>query len=286
MSKIAVIGIAGESVFLTLDAFGAVGETITVRTLHRELGGKGFNQAIAVARYGCRCAFLGAAHKDDAARFSEIAKKNGITPFFVPKEDASPYAVITTDAKGDNCVYVYRGAALDERDVDAFCEEIASADLLLINNEVPPAVNERAVEIAKENGVFVLLNPAPARAYGADFLKKIDLFTPNEHELDGLHGFDNVVLTMGKRGAKIVSTGEIIPAVDAGDVLDTTGAGDTFTGVLAAATAAGLSLRDACKRASVAAAIKVSRKYILDSIPSIKEIENFEREQKNGSDVF
>lgn len=286
MSKIAVIGIAGESVFLTLDAFGKVGETVTASALHRELGGKGFNQAVAAARYGHACAFLGASHHGDAERFSAIARERGITPYFVPKEDESPYAVITTDASGDNRVSVYRGAVLDERDVDAFADEIASADLLLLNNEVPHAVNERAVEIAKENGVFVLLNPAPARAYSAEFLKKIDLFTPNEHETEGLDGFDNVVLTLGKRGAKIVSTGEIIPAVDAGDAVDTTGAGDTFTGVLAAATAAGLSLRDACKRASVAAAIKVSRKYILDSIPSIKEIENFEREQKNGSDVF
>lgn len=280
MSKIAVIGIAGESVFLTLDAFGRVGETVAASSLHRELGGKGFNQAVAVARYGCACSFLGASHREDAARFSAIAEENGIKPFFAPKEDASPYAVITTDAVGDNCVCVYRGATLDTQDVDAFAEEIASADLLLLNNEVPLSVNERAAKIAKAHGVKIVLNPAPARAYSRAFLEKIDLFTPNEHETEGLEGFENLVLTMGKHGAKIFSTGEVIPAVDAGEVLDTTGAGDTFTGVLSAAIATGLSLRDACARASVAAAIKVSRKYILDSIPTIEEIKKFESKGK------
>ena len=281
-----MIGIAGESVFLSLNEFGRVGETQTVTAIHKELGGKGFNQAVAVARYGHECAFLGAVNAEDAKRFSAIAKENGILPFFVPKEDASPYAVITTDAKGDNCVYVYRGAALDASDVDGFEEEIARADILLLNNEVPTSVNERAVEIARAHGVRVILNPAPKRAYSADFLKKIELFTPNEHEYEVLEGFKNVVLTLGSRGCRIVETGESIPAVDAGAVLDTTGAGDTFTGVLTSAIADGMTRREACERASVAAAIKVSRKYILNSIPTIEEIKNFEREIKNGSDLL
>ena len=282
MSKIAVIGIAGESVFLSLEKFGKIGETNTVTAIHKELGGKGFNQAVAAARYGAACSFLCAVNKQDVETFSEITASCGIKPCYVAKEDASPYAVITTDSAGENCVYVYRGAELEVADVDGFADEIKGADLLLINNETPAEVNERAVEIAVEHGVKVVLNPAPRRSYNEDFLKKIDLFTPNEHELEGLETFDNVVLTLGSKGCKILRTGEIIPAVDIGTVVDTTGAGDTFSGVLSACIANGDSIEWACHTASIASAIKVSRKYILNSIPSKEEIYKFEMETKNG----
>ena len=278
MSRIAVIGIAGESVFLTLDEFGKTGQTTVATDIHKELGGKGFNQAVAIARSGVECAFLCAVNEGDAASFSRIAEKNGIKPFFVPKREQSPYAVITTDSRGDNRVCVYRGAELCEADVLGFSDEIKSADILLINNEVPISVNEAAVNIARENGVKVILNPAPARSYGVDFLKKIDLFIPNEHELCGIEAFTNVVLTLGDRGCRIVGTGEQIPPKKISRAVDSTGAGDTFCGVLSASLSVGMELTNACLRANAAAALKVSRKYILDSIPTKEEIDKFERE--------
>ena len=282
MSRIAVIGIAGESVFLSLEKFGKIGETNTVTAIHKELGGKGFNQAVAAARYGAECSFLCAVNKKDVESFSAITASCGIKPCYAAKEDASPYAVITTDNAGANCVYVYRGAELEVSDVDEFADEIKKADLLLINNETPTKVNERAVEIAAEHGVKVILNPAPQRTYGKDFLNKIHLFTPNEHEFAGLEDFQNVILTLGSKGCKILRTGEIIPAVDIGTVVDTTGAGDTFSGVLSACIANGDCVEQACRTASIASAIKVSRKYILGSIPSKEEIDSFRKEAKNG----
>ena len=281
MSKIAVIGIAGESVFLSVDSFGVTGETVQAKGYHNELGGKGFNQAVAVSRYGEEVSFLCACYQGDVERFTKIAERNGIKSFFVGKEERSPYAVITTDKKGDNRVLVYRGAELDEQDVDLFADEIKSADILLINNEVPISVNQRAVEIAKENGVKVVLNPAPTRKYNKEFLDKVDLFTPNEHETDGLERYQNIVVTLGDKGCLIKSENELIPAEKVKNVVDTTGAGDTFNGVLVACLANGLDLRTACKKANVASAIKVGRKYILDSIPTREEIENY-LERKNG----
>jgi ribokinase len=282
MSKIAVIGILGESVFLTLNEFGKIGETAVATDIHRELGGKGFNQAVAIARSGVLCSYLCAVNEDDVPAFSGVAEKIGIKPCFVPKSEQSPYAVITTDKTGDNCVCVYRGAELCASDVDGFADEIKSADILLISNEVPTEVNERAVDIARANGVKVILNPAPARPHTTDFLKKIDFFTPNEHELSAISGFENTVVTLGERGCRIVITGEVIPPVKIQTVVDTTGAGDTFNGVLAAYLANGAELREACIRANFAAALKVSRRYILDSIPTKEEIDKFEREYENG----
>lgn len=278
MSKIAVIGIAGESVFLSVDGFGATGETVQAVGYHNELGGKGFNQAVAVSRYGEEVSFLCACYQGDIKRFTEIAERNGIKSFFIGKGERSPYAVITTDKNGDNRVLVYRGAELDEKDVELFADEIKSADILLLNNEVPVAVNEKAVKIAKEHGVKVILNPAPTRTYKKEFLDKIDLFTPNEHETDGLEEYQNVVLTLGAKGCFIKDMGICIPAKKVENVVDTTGAGDTFNGVLAACIAGGLNLQTACERANVASAIKVGRKYILNSIPFKEEIDNYDKE--------
>ena len=278
MSKIAVIGIAGESVFLSVDDFGVTGETTVANSFFTELGGKGFNQALAVARYGVEVSFLGACYQADEERFSKMAKERGVTPFFVKKKECSPYAVIWTDKAGNNRVCVYRGAELSVPDVEGFEEEIKSADILLLTNETPVAVNERAVEMAKANDVRVILNPAPTRAYASEFLQKIDLFTPNEHETDGLDGYQNVIVTLGEKGCLIKSTGETIPARTIKPVVDTTGAGDTFNGVLSACIVEGLTIQMACKKACIASAIKVSRRYILDSIPTRKEIQEYERE--------
>ena len=282
MSKIAVIGIAGESVFLSVDSFGVTGETTVAKSYHNELGGKGFNQAIAAARYGVQVSFLGACYQEDKEKFSEIAKARGLIPFFVGKQARSPYAVITTDKNGDNKVCVYRGAELSVEDLDAFADEIKSSDVLLINNETPMNVNERAVEIAKQYGVKVVLNPAPTRKHEKKFLDNIDLFTPNEHETDGLENYQNVIITLGEKGCFIKDIGESIPSEKVEKVVDTTGAGDTFNGVLAACIANGSNMPTACKKANIASAIKVGRKYILDSIPKREEIEKYEKEQKNG----
>ncbi len=275
MTKIAVIGIVGESVFLKVDDFGKIGETIVAHDLHRELGGKGFNQALAAARCGAEVSFLAAVNEKDAEPYAKIADKCGIYAHFAGKKEKSPYAVISTDKSGDNKVCVYHGAVLETADVDAFAAKIAGSDGLLLNNEVPAAVNERAAEIARQYGVRIILNPAPARTLDAAFLDKIDLFTPNEHETAGLEAYDNVVVTLGKRGCLIKKTGETIPARKVEKVVDTTGAGDVFSGVLAACYFGGADLGTACRRASVASAIKVSRKYILDSVPTKKEIDAF-----------
>ena len=283
MSKIAVIGITGESVFLSVDEFGATGETVKATSYHKELGGKGFNQAIAAALYGAEVSFLCACHYDDVKYFSASAKSKGIKSYFVGKGERSPYAVITIDKNGDNRVLVYRGAELEERDVDLFEEQIKDADILLINNEVPIEVNKKAIKIAKKNGVKVVLNPAPWRQHEKSFLDSIDLFTPNEHETFGLDDYQNVIVTLGGQGCLIRRSNEIIPAKKVDKVVDTTGAGDVFNGVLVACLAEGADIKNACKTANIAAAIKVGKKFIFNSVPTKNEIINKDKKGvRNG----
>lgn len=281
MIKIAVIGIAGESVFLGLKDFGKIGQTVVAQSFYKELGGKGFNQALSASRYGAKVCFLSAVNKKDVQSFTKIANENGIDAYFIGKDQPSPYAVIETDERGDNKVLVYQGAKLTEQDVDLFEQQIKTANVLLINNEVPVSVNEKAVNIAKANGVKVVLNPAPCRKYDKEFLDKIDLFTPNEHETEGLEGYKNVVVTLGDKGCKVLQTGKTIPAQKVSNVVDTTGAGDTFNGVLATCLAQGESLEKACEIANVASAIKIGKKFILESIPTKTEIQKY-LEKKNG----
>ena len=275
MIKIAVIGIAGQSVFLSVDEFNKIGETAVAKSFHDELGGKGFNQAVAAAKNGAEVSFLCACYQEDVKEYEKISKNLSIKPFFIAKKERSPYAVIVTDKKGDNSVTVYRGAELNAEDVEEFADEIKGANILLINNEVPQPVNDRAVEIAKKFGVKIILNPAPYRESKKEFLDKIDLFTPNEHEKKGLENYKNVVETQSEMGVFIRELNISIPAVKVEKVVDTTGAGDTFNGVLAANLAEGQDIISACEKANLASAIKVTRKYILDSIPTRREIEQY-----------
>ena len=272
MMKIAVIGIVGNSVFLPVEKFHVGGETVEASAIHFEFGGKGFNQAVAAARSGAEVSFLAAVGKEYRKEIADVLEADGISHTLVHKDESTAFAAIVTDASGSNRVTVYQGAQLDADDVALFAGEIASADILLINNEVPEEVNERAIDIAKANGVKIILNPAPARVCSEKILTTVDLFTPNEHELLGIENLENLVVTLGKRGCLVKPEGVIIPAVNSGKVLDTTGAGDTFNGALAAMIARGFSLSRAAKIANGVSSLEVTRKYALSAIPTAEEI--------------
>ena len=279
MSKIAVIGIVGNSVFLPVERFHVGGETVEATDIHFEPGGKGFNQAVAAARFGAEVAFLGAVGADFLESASSFLEKEGIKSCLAPKKDKkTAFAAIVTEASGANRVTVYQGAELSPDDVCDFADEIQSADILLLNNEVPEAVNLEAVRIAKAAGVPVILNPAPARATDPEILSAVGLFTPNEHETLGLEDKKNVIVTLGKRGSRDLESGEIIPPFDFGAAVDTTGAGDTFSGVLSAALAEGYGRGEAIRLATAASSLGVTRKYAVSSIPNRDEI--FEKLQK------
>lgn len=273
MTKIAVIGLVGESVFLRVDRHQAVGETAHAADIHREWGGKGYNQAVAAARFGAEVAFLGAASAADADRITQAAAADGVRALIARKSVPTAYGVIVTDGTGDNRVTVYAGAALDEEDVAAFEGEISSADVLLINNEVAECVNVSAVKIAKQNGVKVIYNPAPSRDICKYLLSNSDLFTPNEHELEALGDQPNTVVTLGARGCLIGRSGVVIPAYPIERVLDTTGAGDTFSGVLAAMIGEGAEIEEACRAANTAASLEVTKRYVTPAIPTRAEVE-------------
>lgn len=279
MTRVAVIGIVGNSVFLPVERFHVGGETVEATDIHTEPGGKGFNQAVAAARFGAEVSFLGAVGEDFFGAADAFLKKEGIrSRLAIKKDKKTAFAAIVTDKSGANRVTVYQGAELSREDVYSFREEIGAADILLLNNEVPSEVNLEAVRIAEECGVRVILNPAPARETEKYLLDRVYLFTPNEHETLGIEDRKNVIVTLGKRGSKDCESGEVLAPFDYGAAIDTTGAGDTFSGVLSAAISEGYDRREAIRLATAASSLGVTRKYAVSSIPTRAQI--FEKLQK------
>ena len=275
MPVISVIGICGNSIFMYADHFHENGETLVANSVYEEMGGKGINQALASKKMGAEVNFLCAIGDDDNGKKSiKVAKELGLNAHFKVKEGKStPFAFILTDNNGENRVTVYRSAELDVDDVLSFEKQIANSDILLLQQEVPTAVNEKAVEIATKYGVKVILNPAPIREISNKMAENVYVVTPNEQESQAIDisRFKNVITTLGKQGCQINGNQKI----DALNVkaVDTTGAGDTFNGVLAVCIAEGKSLLESAKYAVVASGLSVQNKYVLNAIPNREQIE-------------
>lgn len=292
--KVAVIGLGGQSAFLAADHFPAPGETISCNSLFFEPGGKGYNQAIACARLGVGTLFIGAVGNDSSAKECRQAlEQEGIKVHFVEKSQPTAYAVITTIPSGENTVQVFGGASkcLTESDLreKALVNELQEYDYILLQNELSPDCLNAAVKMAKELGIAVVLNPAPAENISPELFRACDVITPNYGEAKYLTGFaddeepseqelvnafkkmgaKNVVVTMGSRGALIIDEKgyKLIPAFQCGEAVDTTGAGDTFNGTLTAALAMNKNLEEAARIAVVAAGISVTRHGAASSVP-------------------
>ncbi len=275
MVKIAVIGLCGHSTFMRADHFHQKGETLMATSTSEEIGGKGFNQAIAAVRMGAEVSFL-AAVGDDANGLlcAEALAQNNVKPFLKTKADKkTTFAFILTDSSGQNQVTEFIGAELTPEDVLSFEEEIKSCDILLLQHEVPVCVNEVAVEIAKKYGVKVILNPAPIDRIPESIAENVFAITPNEQERTAIEieKFRNVITTLGDKGCSI--NDEIFIGSLPVKAVDTTGAGDTFNGVFSVCIAEGMDLETASKYAVCASGISVTKSGVLNAIPTREEIE-------------
>jgi len=275
LTKISVIGICGNSIFMYADHFHENGETLVADSIFEEIGGKGINQAVAAKRMGVDVSFLAAIGDDTNGQSCiKAAKENGLDAHFKIKcGKTTPIAFILTDKNGENRVTEYKSAELDANDVLDFENEIASSDILLLQHEVPVEVNETAVRIAKKNGVKVILNPAPIREISEEVAEQVFAVTPNEQEMQAIDikRFKNCITTVGRKGC-VINSEETVSGIEVKTV-DTTGAGDTFNGVLAVCLAEGMDLKMSCKYAVTASGISVGRKYVLNAIPYRDEIE-------------
>jgi len=302
--KIGVVGLGGQSAFLSTDHFPVPGETVSCRELFFELGGKGYNQAVACARMGVDTVFIGAVGKDDNGKACEKDLiRQGVIPCLIEKELPTAYAVIMTDSSGENTVSVFPGAAksLAPEDLrsDKVMTQLRECSYLLLQNELSTDCLLEACKIGQALGIPVIFNPAPAENIPPEIMPYCSLITPNYGEAKHLTGFlENeqpageklaeclqeqgvldAVITMGGQGALVMEQGKIqrIPAFSCGQAVDTTGAGDTFNGFLTAALSMGEDLCDAARLAAVAAGISVTRHGAAGSIPTKAEVEKYEK---------
>jgi ribokinase len=276
----------------------ARGETLMASAFSISPGGKGSNAAVAAARQGTRVALIARIGDDDFGRMGlALWDAEGIATTHVEcaAGERSGVAQIVVYDDGDNAIAVYpgAGAGLGSRQVNAASKVLQNCRVVMAPCEVPLEATRLAFAIAKEAGAITLLNPAPARHLPDELLAMVDVITPNESEVVALtgvatsmddaaadllaRGVGAVVVTLGADGCRIYQPGQ--SAVDLPghrmQVKDTIGAGDTFTGALAAALARGESLGHAAQWANAAAALSVTRPGAIDGIPLRAEVRAF-----------
>lgn len=268
----------------------ARGETLMASAFDIQPGGKGSNAAIACARQGARTAVLARLGDDDFGRMAlALWAHEGVDARAVEiaRGERSGVAQIWVYDDGDNSIAVApgAGAALGARHARDAAALLRGAKVVMASCEVPFAATQAAFEIARAHGALTLLNPAPARPLPEALLRATDLLTPNQGELRALTGLDDVdaaakaliergpravVVTLGAAGCRVVERGRA-PATWPGHamlVADTIGAGDTFTGALAAALARGEALHAAARWANAAAALSVTGQGAIGGMPT------------------
>jgi len=273
VTRIAVVGSYGVGLTFGVERPPERGETLVGTLFRTDHGGKGSNQAVGAARLGAQVAFLTAVGKDafgDGA--FELWAGEGVDAGGVVRSDLPTMtAAILVEPSGDNRIVIVPGAltALAPEHVDAFAPQVAAADVLLVQLEIPVETALHALEVGREAGVRTILNPAPAPP--SPIAPAADYLTPNESEALAVEGAEGtLVVTLGEQGARL--RGQQVPAFPARAV-DTTGAGDAFCAAFAVALAEGAEDVEAVRWGCAAGAHMVEHEGVIPGLPTLAQLE-------------
>lgn len=296
--EIYVVGSYGVAFWISGEV-PAAGETVLGTGFAFGNGGKGSNQAIGASRLGGRVRLLASIGND---KFGDEAialwAYEGVDHSAIKRipDEPTMAGIIILDDEGENRIITDLGAnaRLTPDDVARFSSDWTAPGVLLTQMEIPLDTVATALSIGREKGLTTILNPAPARTLPREVLRNVDILTPNQSEARMLLGYapddprsdeaiigelldlgvGQVVMTMGARGAAISAPdGTTFVAGHKMEVVDTTGAGDSFNGALATALTQGHSLADAVRRANGAGALTVTRKLVVPALPTLPELE-------------
>lgn len=296
--KIIVVGSSNIDMVVKTHRIPAPGETVIGSSFFMNSGGKGANQAVAVARLGATVIFVTRLGNDFfGSQLRETFIKEGISADFLVQDNHLPngVAAITVDEHGENSIVVAPGAnaAVAISDIQSAFARHPDAHTVLLQLEIPMDIVAGTIELASKQAMRVVLNPAPAHPTDEAVLKKVDIITPNITEaalISGIPvnnmddaakaairisdmGVKNVIITMGAEGVLVCESGNCY-AVPSPEVraIDTTAAGDVFNAALCVALGEGNSIREAASFACKAAAISVTRAGAQSSIPYRREL--------------
>lgn len=297
--SICVVGACNIDLISYVPRMPAMGETLHGSRFQMGFGGKGANQAVMAAKLGARVTMISKLGRDV---FGENTLKNferfGIATrhVHVTERASSGVAPIAVDEEGRNSIIIVTGAndLLTAEEIEAARSEIAASDVLVCQLEIPLAISQAALRVAREEGVRTIFNPAPAKPeLPAEVYSLSDILCPNESETEMLTGMPvsslaeceaaarellrrgagTVILTLGERGSMVVTPqgAEHVPA-ERVRALDSTGAGDAFVGSLACFLAEGMSVSEAVRKAGAVATQSVLRPGTQSSFPTRDEV--------------
>lgn len=292
MGQVVILGVFVADTAYRADRMPKMGETIMGNSFALGPGGKGSNQAVACARMGAQTHMISKLGRDDFAKLAlETWAEAGVTPHV--EQIAHSYTgaahIFIEESTGDNAIIIAPGAAalIGTGDIDAQTDLIAGADVFVTQLEQPMEAAVRGLQIARDAGVATILNPAPAATLPDGMLALCDYVTPNETECEALTGVavhtphdaakacdvlrelgvKTPIITMGEQGAYLYGHG-LVPAVNAGAVVETTGAGDAFNGGFAAAISEGLTAVEAAQYGCATAGLSVTKAGTAPSMPT------------------
>ena len=301
MSNISVLGIFVADISFSGNKIPSAGETILGNNYNIGPGGKGCNQAIAIARLGGKVNFISKIGKDDYGQLAlNTLNQNNIDTSTIIQSSSHQTGVagIMVDKQtGKNAINVITGApsTLTIDELNKNIDKIKNSKIFLTQLEIPKEVTLHSLKTAKENKVLTILNPAPASEISKEFFNNIDYFTPNETEAEfytGIKitnekevkeasikllnlGLKKVIITLGEKGLFYSDGNEdiYIKALSLNKVIDTTGAGDAFNGGLAFALSKNKSIKEALKLANQVAGLSTTKLGAGNSMPLLSNLD-------------
>lgn len=300
--EILVIGSINNDLAFSVDHFPHPGETLISQSMHQSNGGKGANQAVALARLGSKVTMISRIGNDPiGAKIKEDLGREGIDTQYITSSDTNTgTAIINVDAKGENTIILDPGAnnKFSKDEIRKLEEAISNFDSCLLQFEIPLPIIYEIIDICNKHQVSIVLNPAPyLKEFDKSYLDKVDYYIPNELEFASTLGIESfsskhdferhglafandyglsLIVTLGSKGSVLFSDNDII-YVEAikSNVIDTTAAGDTYIGALVSAFTQGSKLVDAMHYASKASSFCIGKKGAQSSIPYQNDLSTY-----------
>lgn len=300
MKNICVIGSLNMDLVVNVDAMPKPGQTIIGSNFKEVPGGKGANQAVAMARLNGNVSMIGKVGEDGFGQtlISSLKNDKVDTTYIQTAKGSTGVALITVDMNAQNSIVVSPGANFEvkEEDIDNNIKAIENSEIVVLQLETPLNTIKYALNKAKELNKYTILNPAPAVKLDDEIIKNVDLLTPNETELEIISGVSieteediqkaaqimiekgvkELIVTLGSKGSLYINKEKsMFKKAYKVEAVDTTAAGDSYTGALAVALSQDKGIEDAMDFASKVGALSVLKEGAQSSLPTLEDVKNF-----------